>query len=89
MMRNLMIEEMRFEIPAGQNVNTSSRYRHWFYRDLEFPEGTIIGKGMRRRIAKFNAGCENKYNVDTLEELTDEELFKAFRSFMKAYCRWM
>jgi hypothetical protein len=33
---------------------------------------------MRRRIAKFNAGCENKYNVVTLEELTDEELLKLF-----------
>lgn len=88
-LRRFMIDEMREHIPAGQAVNTCSRFGSFFYRPLEFPEGTVIGKGMRRRIAKFTEKTVNKWNVDNLELFTDYQLFCAFQTFVRCRSRWM
>ena len=89
MIRDLMIAFMREQIPAEQHLNRNSRYGGYFYVPLEFPPETVIGKGMKKRINKFNRSTEGKYNMLTLEELNDEQLFNAYTAFMRCYGRQM
>jgi hypothetical protein len=82
MLRQLMIDRMVEEIG---DPNGSSRYGRLFCR-LRHADP------MTKREIRFNntmIQSKERINVDLLDQLTDEQLFHAYNTFMRRYCTWM
>lgn len=84
--RSLMLTFMKEQFAITGDINQSSRYGNIFYKTVTKEEDPHKAKWLKKKIAKNEL---KMFDVDRLDELSDEEFFSAYTRFMIRFSAWM